>query len=312
MSYDPNLKPKGNWAETCADKPGLGMHVVISTKYGGGKGVYFDASVRAKTALQALGCSVYNENTDNDMGDDGWLLSFNKNLDSVAEKKGFVYQLQQGQAREKSLMQEAQEMNAQNWKGGVPKIGAFIPDNREYSDEKVRQDVVNAIKEAKRQWAYGVELSVVNAEEKALDNAAKEAQEVHLISTPYMNEAGAKKAREVRARIHNPPEVVCFDPNTDIGPIAVDRGWSPAEQEKKWLEVFNGILRTAQKKKKTKQGSRSAVHIICLNNKPCDPEDGDTPELVGNAQRGELLAAMGFGFTEEDGSLVYEIFRETP
>ena len=40
--YNPNLQPKGSWAETCADKPGAGMHVVISTKYldeGGGKGV---------------------------------------------------------------------------------------------------------------------------------------------------------------------------------------------------------------------------------------------------------------------------------
>ena len=65
MSYDPNLRPKGSWAETCADKPGAGMHVVLSTKYGAGEGVYFDVSKRAKAVLQALGCSVYiNPNTD--------------------------------------------------------------------------------------------------------------------------------------------------------------------------------------------------------------------------------------------------------
>ena len=95
MSYDPNLQPKGSWAGNCANKPGAGMHVVISTKFGAGKGVYFDVSKRAKTALEALGCTVYNPNTsDNTSGDDGWLLSFNLNLNSVADKKGFVYQLQ--------------------------------------------------------------------------------------------------------------------------------------------------------------------------------------------------------------------------
>jgi hypothetical protein len=41
------------------------MHVVLSTKYGAGEGVYFDVSKRAKAVLQALGCSVYiNPNTD--------------------------------------------------------------------------------------------------------------------------------------------------------------------------------------------------------------------------------------------------------
>ena len=69
MSYDPNLQPKGSWAGNCANKPGAGMHVVISTKFGAGKGVYFDVSKRAKTALEALGCTVYNPNTDNDMGE---------------------------------------------------------------------------------------------------------------------------------------------------------------------------------------------------------------------------------------------------
>jgi len=312
MSYDRNLQPKGSWAETCADKPGAGMHVVISTKYldeGGGKGVYFDVSVRAKTALQALGCTVYNPNTDNKLGDKGWLISANMNLTSVAEKKGFVFQLQQGKARMKSNMQGADEMMAETLKGGMPKIGAYIPDNGEYSDEKIRQDTVNAIKEAKRQWTSGVKSCVVNVDEAGLYNAAKEAREVHLISTPYKNKAGAKKAREVRARIHKPPGVVCIDPNEDIKPIASDRGWSPAEQDKKWLEVFMGLLRTAQKKKK--QGSK--VHVICCNNKPCcDPDDGLTPELVGDAQRGELLAALIAGFNEEDGSMVYEIFQETP
>jgi hypothetical protein len=168
MSYDRNLQPKGSWAETCADKPGAGMHVVISTKYldeGGGKGVYFDVSVRAKTALEALGCTVYNPNTDNKLDTDGWLKSFNLNLNSVAEKKGFVYQLQQGSARMKSQMQEAEEMLAENWKGGVPKIGAFIPDNGDYTDVALRLDAWRAIQCARRQWAQGVDLDVERAEE---------------------------------------------------------------------------------------------------------------------------------------------------
>jgi hypothetical protein len=167
---NPNMRPKGSWAENCADKPGAGMHVVLSTKYGGGKGIYFDVSKRAKAALQALGCSVYNPNTDNTLGDDGWLKSFNKNLDSVAEKEGFVYQLQQGKARERSQMQEAEEMNAQNWKGGVPKIGAYIPDDGHYGDgiydvDTVRRDAWAAIRCARRQWAQGVRLEVELAEE---------------------------------------------------------------------------------------------------------------------------------------------------
>ena len=165
MSYDPNLKPKGSWTETCADKPGLGMHVVLSTKFGGGKGgVYFDVSVRAKTALEALGCTVYNPNTDNKLGDNGWLKSFNLNLNSVAEKKGFVFQLQQGRARMKSDMQEAEEMLAENWKGGVPKIGAYIPDDGEYNDQLLRVDAWKAIQCARRQWAKGVLLEVELAE----------------------------------------------------------------------------------------------------------------------------------------------------
>ena len=166
MSYDPNLKPKGSWTETCADKPGLGMHVVLSTKFGGGKGgVYFDVSVRAKTALEALGCTVYNPNTDNKLGDNGWLKSFNLNLNSVAEKKGFVFQLQQGRARMKSDMQEAEEMLAENWKGGVPKIGAYIPDSGKYGDATLRADAWAAIQCARRQWAQGVRPDVEPAED---------------------------------------------------------------------------------------------------------------------------------------------------
>jgi hypothetical protein len=162
MSYDPNLQPKGSWAETCADKPGAGMHVVISTKFGGG---YLEVSKRVKTALQALGCTVYNPNTDNKLGENGWLKSFNLNLNSVAKKKGFVFQLQQGEARMKSDMQEAEEMLAENWKGGVPKIGAYIPDDGEYNDQLLRVDAWKAIQCARRQWAQGVRPDVETAEE---------------------------------------------------------------------------------------------------------------------------------------------------
>jgi len=166
MSYDPNLRPKGNWAETCADKPGAGMHVVLSTKYGGGEGFYFDVSVRTKTALEALGCTVYNPNTDNDMGMDGWLLRFEKGLDSVEPTKGFVYQIQQGGwgARMKSLMQQAEENMGNKW--GVPKIGAFIKEGGAgYSDPELREDAWAAIQCARRQWAQGVRPDVEEAEE---------------------------------------------------------------------------------------------------------------------------------------------------
>ena len=159
MSYDPNLQPKGSWAGNCADKPGAGMHVVISTKYldeGGGEGVYFDVSKRAKAALEALGCTVYNPNTDNEMGENGWLLRFLKGLDSVEPTKGFVYQLQQGQARMKSDMQQAEENMGKFWKGSVPKIGAYIPDNGEYDDPSLRADAWAAVQCARRQWAQGV------------------------------------------------------------------------------------------------------------------------------------------------------------
>jgi len=148
-----------------------------------------------------------------------------------------------------------------------------------------------------------------NRKAQGLYTDAKEAREVHLISTPFDHVAGAALACEVKARINNPDTfVVCINPNTDIGEIASDRGWSKEVQEKKWLEVFMGLLRIAQNRKE--RGSK--VHIICRNNKPCDPDAGDTPELVGNAQRGELLAALIAGFNEDDGSMVYEIFRETP
>ena len=51
-----------------------------------------------------MGCSVYNPNTDNEKGNDGWLLSFAESLDSVEPTKGFIYhsssRAKLGEARE--------------------------------------------------------------------------------------------------------------------------------------------------------------------------------------------------------------------
>ena len=153
MSYDPNLRPKGSWAANCADQPGAGMHVVLSTKYGAGKGVYFDVSVRA--ALEELGCTVYNPNTD--MREPGWVLSlrFQNGLDSISVEptKGSVYQLQQGH----------EENMGKKW--GAPKIVAFIPDNGIYDKATLRRDAWAAIQCARRQWAQGVRPDVEKAEE---------------------------------------------------------------------------------------------------------------------------------------------------
>jgi len=142
------------------------MRVTISTKFGGGRGsVYFEVSVRVAQALRELGCIVYNPNTDNEKGDDGWLLSFNESLNAVKASKGFILQIQQGRQREKSMMQQAEEMNGVMW--GVPKIGAYIPDDGEggYDEPVLRADAWCAVECARRQWVLGVTDEVESAED---------------------------------------------------------------------------------------------------------------------------------------------------
>ena len=188
--------------------------------------------------------------------------------------------------------------------GTAPDKGAIAADKAAIADGKAAIEADNYPVASTNPQAKMLALEF-NKKAQGLYTDAKEAREVHLISTPFDHVAGAALACEVKARINNPDTfVVCINPNTDIGEIASDRGWSKEVQEKKWLEVFMGLLRIAQNRKE--RGSK--VHIICRNNKPCDPDAGDTPELVGNAQRGELLAALIAGFNEDDKSMVYEIF----
>ena len=172
---------KDHWAANYADKPGEGMHVVISTKHmdpGGKEGHYFEISTRAKEALEAMGCTVYNPNTDNpeEIGDQGWLLSFTNNLYHVAQTQGFVYQLQQGKQRNLSDTQLAEEHMGEEWKGRLPVIGAYIPsfhrkwdakgDSKgEFPDFQLRYDAWRAIHCARRQWHLDLVLPVVELSE---------------------------------------------------------------------------------------------------------------------------------------------------
>jgi hypothetical protein len=82
--------------------------------------------------LKELGCTVYNPNVDNlekyggdkKTGDSAWLKTFAENVQIARDKKGFVLQLQQGGRREKSDMQEAEEM-VTGWRG-VPRIAMWV------------------------------------------------------------------------------------------------------------------------------------------------------------------------------------------
>ena len=83
--------------------------------------------------------------------------------------------------------------------------------------------------------------------QKNLVELAKAATQVHLISTPWTIKAGRFAAAAEKRRLHKPPDVVAFDPNDDIATVADFLGWSQAQQEKKWLEIFNKIMMQAQK-----------------------------------------------------------------
>ena len=187
MGY-PIPKPKDSWAANCDDKPGAGMHVVISTKHmdpGPKKGHYLEISTRAKDALKEMGCTVYNPNTDNppEYGDQGWSLSFTNNLYFVAQTKGFVYQLQQGEERKTGDTQLAEEHMGEQWLGCVPVVGAKIPsfDQRKWdtkgdsmgvlSDFQLRYDTWRAIHCARRQWNHHLVLPVVEPVESLTKEA---------------------------------------------------------------------------------------------------------------------------------------------
>ncbi|CAE7217226.1 PIP5K9 [Symbiodinium necroappetens] len=101
-------------------------HVVLSTKF---EEPWYTVSIGIKEVLEELGCTVYNPSTDNkerygDEADDRWLRTFCENLSRIQrEKRGFVLQIQQGMAREKSDMQIAEEEMGTNWR--IPRMGMF-------------------------------------------------------------------------------------------------------------------------------------------------------------------------------------------
>ena len=187
MNY-PLPKLKDSWAANYKEKPGAGMHVAISTKHsdpGDKKGHYLEISTRAKEALKEMGCTVYNPNTDNppEYGDQGWSLSFTNNLYFVAQTKGFVYQLQQGEEGKTSDTQLAEEHMGEQWQGCVPVVGAKIPsfdqhkwDNKGdsmvvLSDFQLRYDTWRAIHCARRQWNNHLVLPVVEPVESLTKEA---------------------------------------------------------------------------------------------------------------------------------------------
>ncbi|CAK9052228.1 Hypothetical protein (Fragment), partial [Durusdinium trenchii] len=121
---------RAGYAGGTAVAAGTRPHVVISTKF---EEPWYSISLKVKEGLERAGCSVYNPNTDNaelckqmqieQKTNDRWLLTFNENLAKVMATQGFVIQIQQGVEREKSFMQEAEEMMASWLK--VPRIGLY-------------------------------------------------------------------------------------------------------------------------------------------------------------------------------------------
>ena len=167
-------EPPATWAEAVAAKPGEGLTVVESTRYGGGKGVFFDASVKFEEALTALGCKAYNPNTrlkkegyTDAEANDQWLDRFTAEVEAAHDSKGFVLQIQQGRARGKSHMQIGEERIAK-W-SKQPVLGVYITDrqveqNGEYPLFNARIEAWCAIDLAKRQWANGVRDTVESVE----------------------------------------------------------------------------------------------------------------------------------------------------
>ncbi|CAE7922888.1 PIP5K9 [Symbiodinium necroappetens] len=111
-----------------------------------------------KEILEELGCTVYNPNTDNkerygDKADDRWLRTFCENLTRIQrEKRGFVLQIQQGVAREKSDMQIAEEEMGTNWR--IPCIGLFaFPTTIPRGGSNLAElYLALAVERAKKQW----------------------------------------------------------------------------------------------------------------------------------------------------------------
>lgn len=102
-----------------------------------------------------------------------------------------------------------------------------------------------------------------------------------------VNRLGAEKATELKQQLHNPPDVICFDPNQDLGEVALYKGWSSHEKERKWLQVFAAIMQEA--KFKREQGDNpSSVKVLCHEKRPKDPEWPGTPARLVRMWGGQM------------------------
>jgi len=132
---------------------------------------------------------------------------------------------------------------------------------------------------------------------------AEASKEVHVISTPFnpfqdskikSGVATFQPTENLKQRLHNPPEVFCLNPNTDLQAIAHQQGLTEKQQGQLWLKFFTEFLLVAQKKEKSeKEEEKGVVHFVCRKRN----EEG-CPVLDGNAQQGEWLIASGFGFSD--------------
>merc|ERR1712023_403512 len=103
--------------------------------------------------------------------------------------------------------------------------------------------------------------------DEGLLEALRQAQTIHLISTPYgggaspakENVAGAEKAVETKRKLHKPPHAICVEPNTDLEVIARKYGMSAEEQGKFWLDLWGKVLRVAQETRH----NGSTVQVMC-------------------------------------------------
>jgi hypothetical protein len=140
-----------------------GLHVTISTKFGGSKNsLVYERAKQATTYLRDIGVKVYNPNTAIDEGlwDDGkggnaaWLLHFREDgLLETLKAKGFVLQLQTTFG-EKSDMQKAEEgIATEIGKSGVPVIG--ISGVQDECFGMFEREILFALDLAHRQWKSG-------------------------------------------------------------------------------------------------------------------------------------------------------------
>ena len=166
-------KSPESWEDAVKAQPGAGMTVVLSTKYGGGKGIFFDASVKFEEALIALGCKAYNPNRklkqegcSDAEANDIWLRRFMQEIMQGASSEGFVLQIQEGDSRSKSNMQFAEEDIARLSK--QPVLGVYLTQDALeegfYDTASARKEAWCAIDLAKRQWATGVLAEVESVE----------------------------------------------------------------------------------------------------------------------------------------------------